>query len=99
MPYCSRCGVEVEARAEVCPLCEAPIQRVDEPKAEAPRYPRIMEVPARQVRSLVWMVATVIVVSAALTILALDLFLNQRFSWSRYPLTGLGVLWLLVTLW
>jgi Family of unknown function (DUF6320) len=29
MTYCSRCGVEVEERAEACPLCAAPIQRVD----------------------------------------------------------------------
>ena len=30
MPYCSRCGVEVDDYTDFCPLCEAPIQRLDE---------------------------------------------------------------------
>lgn len=98
MAYCSRCGVEVEARAEVCPLCEAPIQHLDEPRDEPPRYPDVTAIPGRQVRSLVWMVFTVTLLSLALTFVTLDLFLNHGISWSRYPLTGAGVLWLFITL-
>lgn len=98
MPYCSRCGVEVEARAESCPLCDAPIQRLDALPAEAPRYPQVTGIPGRQVRYFVWMVSTAALLSAALTLVALDLVLGGDFSWSRYPLTGAGVLWLLMTL-
>lgn len=98
MSYCSRCGVEVEARAEACPLCDAPIQRFDEPPNEPCRYPEITPVSERQVRHLVWMVSTAVLLSAGLTMGALDYVLNQRFAWSLYPLTGVGVLWLLITL-
>lgn len=98
MPYCSRCGVEVEQRADSCPLCEAPIQKIEEHEAEPPRYPEVTETPRRQVRSLVWLLATATVMSAVFTVLGLDVVLNQGVSWSRYPLTGLGVLWLFITL-
>ena len=47
MTYCSRCGVEVEERAQVCPLCEAPIQRLDEPREDPARYPDIVATPDR----------------------------------------------------
>ena len=33
MPYCSRCGVEVDEGVPACPLCRAPIQRLDEGEA------------------------------------------------------------------
>ncbi len=98
MPYCSRCGVEVESGAEACPLCSAPIQRLDQGPPEPPRYPPAAPSERRQVRQLVWMVATAALLSAALALLGLDIVLNRRVSWSLYPLTGAGILWLFVTL-
>ena len=98
MTYCSRCGVEVEERAEACPLCEAPIQRLDEPREEPARYPDVVTAPNRQVRYLVWISSTAALSSLALTFGTLDVVLNQRITWSLYPLTGAGVIWLLITL-
>jgi hypothetical protein len=98
MPYCSRCGVEVETRAETCPLCGTPIQRLGEPQAENLRYPEVAANPGRQVRYLVWMISTVTLLSAALALVALDQVFSHRLSWSLYPLTGAGVLWLFITL-
>ncbi|HSH75402.1 MAG TPA: DUF6320 domain-containing protein [Longimicrobiales bacterium] len=98
MTYCSRCGVEVEERAEACPLCEAPIQRLDEPREEPARYPEVVAAPDRQVRYLVWISSTAALSSLALTFVTLDVVLNQRITWSLYPLTGAGVIWLLITL-
>jgi hypothetical protein len=98
MTYCSRCGVEVEERAEVCPLCEAPIQHLDGPRDEPARYPDVVATPDRQVRYLVWILSTAALSSLALTFVTLDVVLNQRITWSLYPLTGAGVIWLLITL-
>jgi hypothetical protein len=45
MPYCSRCGVEVDDSVARCPLCDAPIQKFSEddgspwPSEEAPLPP------------------------------------------------------------
>lgn len=98
MAYCSRCGVEVEAGVGACPLCGAPIQRLDEAEPETPRYPAVVRPAGRQVRLLTWMVSTVVLLSAALTFVGLDVVLNHRFSWSLYPVTGAGVLWIFLTL-
>jgi hypothetical protein len=99
MTYCSRCGVEVEERAEACPLCEAPIQRLDEPREEPARYPDVgTPAPGRRVRYVVWVLSTAALSSLALTLVTLDGVLNRRITWSLYPLTGAGVIWLLITL-
>jgi hypothetical protein len=98
MAYCSRCGVEVEERAARCPLCEAPIQRLDGAKAEAPRYPEVSVLPGRQVRYLVWLVSTGALLSTTLMCVAVDLVRGGGISWSRYAATGAGVLWLFITL-
>jgi hypothetical protein len=98
MRYCSRCGVEVESRAEVCPLCAAPIQRLDQGPPEPPRYPQVAPSEGRQVRRLVWMISTAAVLSVALTLVGLDIVLSGRISWSLYPLTGAGILWLFISL-
>jgi peptidoglycan/LPS O-acetylase OafA/YrhL len=98
MTYCSRCGVEVEERAEACPLCEAPIQRLDEPPEDPARYPDVVATPDRQVRYLVWILSTAALSSITLTLVTLDVVLNQRITWSLFPLIGAGVIWLLITL-
>ncbi|HZW09826.1 MAG TPA: DUF6320 domain-containing protein [Phycisphaerales bacterium] len=98
MPYCSRCGVEVVSGAETCPLCNAPIQRLDAGPPEPPRYPDVAPSEERQMRRLVWMIATAALLSVALTLVGLDIVLTGRISWSLYPLTGAAVLWLFTTL-
>jgi len=98
MSYCSRCGVEVEERAVVCPLCQAPIQHLDEPRPEPRRYPEVVEIPARQMRYLVWISSTAVLLSLSLAFVTLDVVLEGAITWSRYPLTGAGVIWLLITL-
>lgn len=98
MTYCSRCGVEVEERAVRCPLCQAPIQRLDEPRPEPRRYPEVVEIPARQVRYLVWFSSTAVLLSASLAFVTLDVFLEGAVTWSLYPLTGAAVIWLFITL-
>lgn len=98
MPYCSRCGVEVEGRAATCPLCDAAIQHLDHPADEPARYPVIPPSRGRQIRYLVWMISTVAILSLTLALVTLDAVLNPRLTWSLYPLIGLGILWLFITL-
>jgi hypothetical protein len=96
--YCSRCGVEVGERVDTCPLCEAPIQRLEAPEAPPARYPEMPPAPNRPLRYAVWVLATAILLSVALSSLTLDVLLNGRITWSGYPLTGAGVAWVLITL-
>ncbi|MHA1367890.1 MAG: hypothetical protein ACTSP5_15990 [Candidatus Heimdallarchaeota archaeon] len=40
MPYCSRCGVEVEPNKEKCPLCDTKIQELEDEEEEyTSKYP------------------------------------------------------------
>lgn len=98
MTYCSRCGVEVGERVERCPLCEAPIQRLDAHEAPPARYPEVPPSPNRPLRYAVWVLATAILLSVALSSVTLDVLLNGSITWSGYPLTGAGVVWVLITL-
>lgn len=100
MAYCSRCGVEVEARAEVCPLCDAPIQRLDPPEPEAARYPALADDgrPARRLRSLIWGVGTALLASTALVCVTVDGLMHGGLTWSRPTLAGLAVAWGVLTL-
>ncbi len=86
--YRSRCGVEVGERAERCPLCEAPIQRLDAPEASPARYPEVPPSPNRPLTYAVWVLVTAILLSVAFSSLTLDLLLNGGITWSAYPLTG-----------
>ncbi|MDQ7013713.1 MAG: DUF6320 domain-containing protein [Planctomycetota bacterium] len=83
---------------EACPLCGAPIQRFEPEPTEPARFPDPVPMPNRHVRHLVWSVSTAVLLSAGLTFLTLDLILSSAVTWSRYPLTGVGVLWVFITL-
>ena len=99
MPYCSRCGVEVDREVERCPLCEAPIQNLPEengspwPSMEAPapaaasRSPAERLVLARTITTLGFLIPAFIVVTV-------DLFASRNLGWSLYVLTALGAAWL-----
>jgi len=96
--------VEVQERATTCPLCGAPIQRLDEPRPEPPRFPEQSVAaaaaarPSRRLRSLAWLLASVLLGSAALTCLAVDLVRGGGLGWSLPTLAGLGVSWAYVSL-
>ena len=99
MPYCSRCGVEVDRIVDRCPLCEAPIQKLPAddgspwPAEEAPAPAS----PPRSTDEKIALAKTIttlgflIPVSIVLTV---DWFVSRRLSWSLYVLASLGAAWL-----
>ena len=99
MPYCSRCGVEVDSKVARCPLCEAPIQKLPEENgspwpsmeapapAAAPRSPAERMVLARTITTLGFLIPAFIVATV-------DLFVSRSLGWSLYVLTALGAAWL-----
>ncbi|MCG8453346.1 MAG: DUF6320 domain-containing protein [Spirochaetales bacterium] len=99
MPYCSRCGVEVEPQTPECPLCDAPIQRLpgDDsrpwPHDEAPKHsaPALSaderQALAKSITSLGFLIPVAIV-------LTVDWFVTRSITWSLWPLVTLGAAWL-----
>ena len=104
MPYCTRCGVEVNEEAKKCPLCNSPIQQFNKDPAPGREYPvdalnsatpRLT--PKERIRISVFMTSFGIMIPLLIT-LAVDIAVNRRITWSVYPLIGLTSSWLLTIL-
>lgn len=109
MPYCPRCGVEVEDRLEACPLCDTPIPEevrenpaapADYPEDVVPPKPLYKRLSERQKHFLIAsLIGFVGLFPIAITI-GIDLFRNGGVTWSYYvtvPLIGSGIIaWLFV---
>ena len=103
MPYCSQCGVEVTSDTEFCPLCKTQVQQIgmvqtngDKKYPDEPVLPPL-HIPSNKLRLLIWELVSVVIISAVLIILFIDLTLNKTITWSRFPLASLLLTWLLTT--
>jgi len=102
MPYCSRCGVEVDEGVPSCPLCRAPIQRLDEGEARPglkpwPEHVVPDELPPLSAKERLKFAVEIAAVSMGIALamlLLIDLLSNRRVTWSAYPATGLVFGWL-----
>jgi hypothetical protein len=98
MPYCPRCGVEVEHRLEKCPLCDTSIpDEVRDRENRDNSYPMDLVNPKKMYKSLSSVQRRIIILSlmvllGLLPILltgVLDLLKNQAFTWSYYVVFSL----------
>ncbi len=99
MPYCSRCGVEVDPEIVRCPLCEAPIQQLPlnggnpwpakpaPPPLPAPRSTEERIALAKTLTTLGFLIPASIVMSV-------DWFVSGRLTWSLLVLSCLVAAWL-----
>jgi len=103
MPYCPKCGVELDAGASVCPLCGTPIALTKEETAALKQkkngFPstedQILKSPpdCRGARSVELL--SVLFGIAALLTTCIDLFFaGGHFTWSPLVLTCLAGVWL-----
>lgn len=99
MPYCSRCGVEVDETVSVCPLCDAPIQKLpmDDgspwPEDEAPT-PSPAPLNTAERKALARTITTLGFLIPASIVLTVDWFITRKLGWSLYVLVSLGAGWL-----
>lgn len=97
--FCSRCGVEVDPAVEICPLCEAPIQKLpmDDgspwPKEEAPAA-SAPPMSADERKALAKTLTTLGFLIPASIVLTVDWFINRSLSWSLFALVSLGAAWI-----
>jgi len=104
MPYCSKCGVEVEESAATCPLCRAPIQHLDEDAAheENSTYPQHIIDPddayrlsRAERRRMGVELLTLVAGLATAALLLVDMFPDGALGWSLYAIGSIAVVWLL----
>ena len=97
MKTCRTCAVEVEEGVERCPLCGTPLRRdrgVCPPKRKKAREPEVSE---SSVRRWLWEVISLLALTAAAILAAIDLASGFDVTWSLYPLSAVAFLWVCAT--
>jgi hypothetical protein len=105
MPYCSRCGVEVEPNKKKCPLCDTKIQELGEEEQDyTSKYPeevveeeRLPQRTSKQRRIISFEVISIILVMPLLITLSTNLIINKTVTWAWYPISSLILAWFLVS--
>ncbi len=101
MRTCTTCGVEVEEGIERCPLCGTRLTEGPSgpPAAEDKERLSPLEpaVPESSVRRWLWEVISLLAVTAAGILFAIDLANGFDVTWSRYPLSAIAFLWVCAT--
>jgi hypothetical protein len=103
MPYCSRCGVEVDEGVAACPLCAAPIQILDGPAASPSSgpYPQYIIDPENayklskaERRRIGLELLTLASVLASGALFLIDMLADASLGWSRYAVASIGLGWI-----
>ncbi len=101
MPYCSRCGVEVNEMIEKCPLCQSPIQKLYEDPHPGREFPEDQlnsaspSLSPKEKKMVAFSMTSFGILIPLLITLSVDVVLTGGVSWSVYPLIGLSGSWLL----
>jgi hypothetical protein len=105
MPYCSKCGVEVETHKTHCPLCQTKIQEIENLVIEdKKKYPDQQVLRPKKIRTkkqkriLAWEIISVTLLLPLLITLFIDLIFNKAVSWSLYPISTLILVWIIITI-
>jgi len=103
MPYCPRCGVEVDPSVRSCPLCTTDVPAFEDRGPGEPAWPSRSErdpaldptkvyASSAELRSRVFLTIAAFVFTAALAVTAADLARNGAVTWARWPLVSLAAL-------
>lgn len=105
MPYCSRCGVEVAEQTESCPLCDAPIQRLDAatPREGQAAYPQQLIDPEdayslskAERRRIAVEILSLAAFLASAALLLVDTLSDSSLGWSRYAVASVIFGWVVL---
>ena len=99
MKYCRNCGVELDPSMDNCPLCHGLSNKKDslaeaqpENIASSPLHAkkekgtRTQTTPEKQLnRKLFWELTVIVLLSATIITILIDLLTSHHISWSKYP--------------
>ncbi|MGM0648671.1 MAG: DUF6320 domain-containing protein [Bacteroidota bacterium] len=107
MKICSNCKVELEEHMNYCPLCGTPAnteldsdsKHINEiKKHDRKNFREFHMLDELQRRKLLWEIAGIILLSAILVTLIIDLLSNGQITWSKYSITVCLVLFVNTTI-
>jgi hypothetical protein len=98
MPYCPRCGVELEEKEKSCPLCDTPI--ILEPVDIQSSYPednidtiKSEELPFSVKRKFAIEILSLVLGIAAISVMFIEFRFQARLWWSLYPVSVFFFAW------
>lgn len=90
--YCKKCGVELEDNMIVCPLCGTPVTGYGSnttnrnlPVAEQYGYREPHKPMNEPQKRFTWEIVSIILLSATIGAVSINLIVNHHISWSEYP--------------
>jgi len=99
MPYCSRCGVEVDDHVLQCPLCNAEIQHFN----KTPIIPGIFPddnlksadyyIPFEKKKKIIWSIISFLIATSLIIVFSVNFFLNRTITWAWIPLFSILLTW------
>ena len=94
MSYCVNCGVELDANAKVCPLCQTPVWHPDTETAVEPYFPtQPAQVEPVSKKGMI-LLLTSMLASAAVCCGLINLLLPFSGPWSLYVIGAAVMLWI-----
>ena len=104
--YCPRCGVEVESNKLRCPLCNTPIQSLDEEKPDySSKFPeesteneKKTATKPKQKRLQIWEISSVILLIPIIVTLSINVIVQGTVNWSLYPVASILFVWAAYTI-
>ncbi len=106
MPYCSKCGVEVEESVDTCPLCETPIQKMDKiSKSGQKKYPEeppkkrsVYKLSKERKRLLAWEIMSMSLLIPLVSVTIINLITDGTIKWAKYPIAALILVWIMTSI-
>ena len=97
MSYCVNCGVELDASAKACPLCNTPVINPKQPVRESKTpFPEEKEKVETVKRKDMGILLTTVVLATAITCALLYAFVFQGIIWSLAVIGVCVVLWVIL---
>ncbi len=102
MPYCSRCGVEVDDHVLQCPLCKSEIQHFNKPPDIPENFPgdnlktNVYYIPFEKKKKIIWSIVSFLIATSLFIIFAVNFFLNRTITWAWIPLFSIILAWALI---
>lgn len=94
MPYCAKCGIEVDNTIKKCPLCNFQIPKIDGlDNIEPNRFPPAVNVYPEKVKAIkynTFLVIAIVLLSSILITFLIDVSLTHKITWSKYSMVGIA---------
>lgn len=100
MPYCVKCGVELDKSAKKCALCDTPVYmpNIKEDSAENAPFSDVAVVPVGIKKKFIALIISIVMAIPSVTCFVVNLFYNKNGYWSVYVISSAILLWIIAVL-